>query len=107
GRVVPPRTEAGPPSGSPSPCAAAAGSEGRARGPKAAGSGLEQRSAGTDPYRVYLTSLYALDRECSTAVTIDCFRCNLYIVSGFDIVAMAASAGGLNALSQVLGALPR
>jgi two-component system, chemotaxis family, protein-glutamate methylesterase/glutaminase len=31
----------------------------------------------------------------------------LYIVSGFDIVAMAASAGGLNALSQVLGALPR
>ena len=26
--------------------------------------------------------------------------------TGFDIVAMAASAGGLNALSQVLGALP-
>jgi two-component system chemotaxis response regulator CheB len=28
-------------------------------------------------------------------------------MSGFDIVAMAASAGGLNALTQVLGALPR
>ena len=28
-------------------------------------------------------------------------------MSGFDIVAMAASAGGLNALTLVLGALPR
>jgi two-component system chemotaxis response regulator CheB len=28
-------------------------------------------------------------------------------VSGFEIVAMAASAGGLNALTHVLGALPR
>jgi two-component system chemotaxis response regulator CheB len=56
--------------------------------------------------RGYLTYLYGIDPECSTVRGKFFDRLKTAAPGNFRIVSMAASAGGLNALTHVLAALP-